>query len=80
MSNIGDSYRDYLLTVLREGNNPEYIEPDDLPRPVPSMYSDFAAAVRTGGEPLCPGREAAVVAEVIDRMYAAAAHVESMVR
>ncbi|NQE89543.1 Gfo/Idh/MocA family protein [Nocardia terpenica] len=75
VANIGDSYRHYLLTVLRDGNNPQHIDPEQVPSRAPSMYSDFVAAIRTGGRPLCPGSEAAVVAEVIDRMYAAAAAV-----
>jgi predicted dehydrogenase len=80
VTNIGDSYRDYLLTLLRDGRT-RYVHPAEAaPGQAPSMYADFATAVRTGGRPLCPGREAAVVAGVIDRMYAAAGVSGSQVR
>ncbi|MGW1976526.1 Gfo/Idh/MocA family protein [Streptomyces sp. NPDC001889] len=72
VKNVGDSYRDYQLTLLRgdRGRHEETTFP--VLGPGPSMYEDFVTAVRDGRDPLCPGREAAVVADVIDRMYAAA--------
>ena len=72
VQNVGDSYREYQLTLFRgQDGTHEKTEFPVLPDP-PSLYEDFAAAVRTGGAPLCPGWQAAAVADVIDRMYAAA--------
>jgi predicted dehydrogenase len=80
VDNVGDSYRDYRMTLLRGAQGQHQETAFSVLGPAPSMYEDFATAVRTGGEPLCPGRQAAVVAGVIDRMYAAAETVRAGVR
>jgi predicted dehydrogenase len=73
VGNVGDSYRDYTLEVFRgsEGVH-ERVSYPVLADP-PSLYADFATAVATGAAPLCPGSQAAVVARLIDRIYATAA-------
>ncbi|GAA2685946.1 MULTISPECIES: Gfo/Idh/MocA family protein [Actinosynnema] len=72
VANVGDSYRDYELTVFRgEGGVHEQTRYAQLPE-APSLYSDFAAAVATGAAPACPGEQAATVAELVDRLYTAA--------
>ncbi|MFF1612223.1 Gfo/Idh/MocA family protein [Amycolatopsis sp. NPDC058278] len=71
VSNVGDSYRDYDLTVFRGGpGTHEQVTYPVLPNP-PSLYRDFVAAVATGTSAICPGGEAAAVAELIDRLYTA---------
>ncbi|MFI6030850.1 Gfo/Idh/MocA family protein [Amycolatopsis magusensis] len=72
VSNVGDSYRAYQLTMF--GGRGGIHEQTTFPvlTGAPSLYEDFAAAVRTDSAPLCPGWHAAAVAGVIDRMYAAA--------
>lgn len=73
VSNVGDSYRHYDLTVFRDGEaDPEQVSYPQLPEP-PSLYADFATAVATGADPICPADQAATVAELIDRLYTAAA-------
>ncbi|MFJ8430442.1 Gfo/Idh/MocA family protein [Kitasatospora sp. NPDC094019] len=72
VANIGDSYRDYALTVFGEAGEEQPPAGAGL-KAAPSIYADFVAAVRAGTAPLCPGWQAAAVADVIDRMYAAAA-------
>jgi predicted dehydrogenase len=72
VDNVGDSYRDYRLTVFRGQNGTHEQTTFPVLAGAPSFYEDFAIAVRTGADPLCPGRQAAAVAEVIDRMYASA--------
>ncbi|MGW5748305.1 Gfo/Idh/MocA family protein [Amycolatopsis sp. NPDC003861] len=72
VSNVGDSYRDYALTVFRGGQGAhEQVSYPVLPD-APSLYADFVAAVATGTPVLCPGDQAAAVAELIDRLYVAA--------
>lgn len=73
VSNVGDSYRKYELTVVRGGEvGPEQVSYPQLPEP-PSLYANFATAVATGTGPICPAEQAATVAELIDRLYTAAA-------
>jgi predicted dehydrogenase len=72
VSNVGDSYRDYDLTLFRGGPGAhEQVTYPVLPDP-PSLYGDFVSAVATGHPAICPGNQAAAVAELIDRLYAAA--------
>jgi predicted dehydrogenase len=72
VSNLGDSYRDYTLTVFRGGPGiHEQVTYPVLPDP-PSLYGDFVAAVATGTPAICPGDQASAVAELIDRLYTAA--------
>lgn len=72
--NVGDSYRQYELTVFRgsEAGGHEQVSHPVLPGP-PTLYADFATAVATGADPICPADQAATVAELIDRLYIAAA-------
>lgn len=74
VANIGDSYRRYELTVFRSGKGGGYeqVSYPVLPEP-PSLYADFATAVANGTAPLCSGDQATMVAELIDRLYAATA-------
>lgn len=72
VANVGESYRDYELTVFRgEGGAHGQTRYARLPA-APSLYADFASAVATGTAPVCPGGQAATVAELVDRLYSAA--------